>query len=215
MPMNSYEIGVGGLSNPSKMKRRTDGLICKCINLPPQACNVGSKLIVIEGSVCEKCYGTKGFYVMPSSQKAMQRRLDALQTNPYWANDMAHAIGKCDLFRYQDNGDIQGMSHLIKIVAVAHLRPDVRFWLPTKEYAVVSDYYKAGGTIPDNLIIRLSAPMRNQHLPMRAGHSSMVTTTDNVPYGTFICESLSRGGICGDCTACWDKKYLRIAYRYH
>ena len=213
--MNTYELGVGGLSNPSKMKQRTDGLKCKCINLPPQECGVGSKLSLIEGSVCEHCYGKKGFYAMPTGQKAMQRRLIALRTNPYWTRDMAYAIGKCDLFRWHDNGDVQSLSHLIKIVAVAYLRPDVKFWLPTREYGVVTAYYKAGGTIPDNLVIRMSAPMVDKHLPMRAGHSSMVTTTGSVPYGTFICGANTREDICGDCKACWSKSVLRVAYPIH
>ena len=203
------------LSGESKMLERTDGLKCTTTNIHPKYCNTGSKLRLIKGTPCSGCYGHKGNYLFPTVQSAMDRKYETLMTDRYWVLHMALAIDDADLHRWQGNGDLQGIGHLIKIVAVAYLRPDVMFWLPTLEHETVNEYLAAGGPIPGNLVIRRSSTKVDQHLPMRVGHSSMVTTTGNVPYGTFICESLSRGGICGDCMACWDKKYLRIAYRKH
>ena len=57
------------LSHPSKMP-------CPAISLDARACKTGSKLAEIEGTVCHDCYALKGFYRMPNTRNAMQRRMD-------------------------------------------------------------------------------------------------------------------------------------------
>ena len=56
--MNTKEAWalVGGLSKPSKMPGWS-------IGIPAKECNTGSKLVNVEGSVCEGCYALKGCYV--------------------------------------------------------------------------------------------------------------------------------------------------------
>ena len=173
---------VGGLSKPSKMPGKSTGT-------DPRNCNVGSTLREIPGSVCEHCYAFNGMYTMANVAPAHARRLAAIY-RPDWAPMMATAIGRERWFRWHDSGDVQGMSHLIKIVAVALLRPDVRFWLPTREHALITAYEAAGGTFPRNLAVRKSAYMVGEALPDHVGLSSMVLAKGaTAPAGTYVCNA--------------------------
>ena len=216
---------IGGLSNTSKMPGLSMGLAAKY-------CNIGGKLRSIVGSVCSKCYAFKGRSVMPNVKDAHEGREAALYRQD-WVRMPAIAIGPQRWFRWHDSGDIRSLSHLIRIVAVAHLRPDVKFWIPTREYAVVTQYLASGATFPKNLVLRMSAPMVGKSLPARAGLSSMVLTKGApVPAGTYICdashtykdgtkaETITREnradlGHCGACRACWSPNNLRTAYPIH
>jgi ubiquinone biosynthesis O-methyltransferase len=57
----------------------------------------------------------------------------------------------CDrYFRLFDSGDLQGVHHFKNIIALARHVPDVRMWLPTREYAVVracATLVKPGGWV--------------------------------------------------------------------
>ena len=129
---------------------------------------------------------------------------------------MVKLVGRDEYFRWFDSGDIPDMRSLIKIVAVAMLTPDTMHWLPTKEYKLISDYRRAGGFIPRNLIIRQSAPMVNGILPSSSGTSSMVITDGaKLPDDTALCNASHQGNQCRDCRACWNPAQLRIAYPNH
>ena len=138
---------VGGESVTSKMPGGS-------INTHPIACNVGSKLREIPGSVCEDCYAWKGRYLWDDAGVAMMRRLQAL-THPQWVPAMVRLVSRHTVpyYRWDDAGDLQGMSHLIRIIAVAMLTPDVHHWVPTHEYGLITRYLKGGGYIPANLVI--------------------------------------------------------------
>ena len=231
--MQAYQRGlvgdaqdaIGELSAPSKMPGTSYGIAASL-------CNVGGKLRDIAGSVCHDCYAFKGRYVMPVVGAAHARRMRAM-LRPDWAPMMATAIGRTRFHRWHDSGDVQDMRHLIKIVAVAMLRPDVAFWLPTREYALIAAYERAGGTFPPNLAVRKSAPMVGASFPDRAGLSSMVLAPgDTAPAGTYVCNAShtrkdgttvdeitreNRGdlGHCGDCRACWSTSNIRTAYPIH
>ena len=198
---------VGGLSNPSKMPG-------KAYNLSALQCNVGSKLRKIPGSVCSDCYALKGRYGFKNVQSALDRRRESL-SDPRWIPAMVILIKKQspDYFRWHDSGDIQDMQHLIRIVAVAMLTPQTKHWIPTREYALVAKYKRLGGIIPQNLVLRQSAPMIDGMLPERVGLSSMVVTKP-VP-DVHLCPASQQGGKCLDCRACWDVTNLRIQYPKH
>ena len=202
---------VGGLSEPGKMP-------CYTFSLDARNCNVGAKLARVPGSVCADCYALKGNYVkyQTAIQRAQSRRLDALLHNPLWVPAMVKLVRRGEHFRWFDSGDIPDMRSLIKIIAVAMLTPDTMHWLPTKEYKLLSDYKRAGGSIPRNLIIRQSAPMVNGILPGSSGTSSMVITEGaTLPADTAPCNASHQGNQCLDCRACWDPTQLRIAYPNH
>lgn len=200
---------VGGLSNPSKMPGKGYGLPART------HCTVGGKLSLVEGSTCRACYATRGRYIFANVQAAQYRRLATL-TRPLWAEAMARAIGRTRWFRWHDSGDVQSYEHLLAIVRVATLRPDVAFWLPTREYALVTRYRLERGAFPANLTVRLSAPMIGQQLPARAGNSSMVLAKGaSAPAGVYVCPAKLQAGKCGDCRACWNASNVTTAYPIH
>jgi hypothetical protein len=94
-------------------------------------------------------------YGFPVVKKAQARRLATI-TREDWAPSMARAINKDKYFRWHDSGDIQNVEHFAKIVEVARATPDCLHWLPTREAQIVASYT---GTLPDNLIVRVSAAM--------------------------------------------------------
>ena len=146
-----------GLGKPSKMPGFST-------SLSAFDCKVGSKLAKVEGSVCSKCYAFNGNYQWPAVKQAHQARLEALQ-HPKWVEAMTILIGHYTnpsdpYFRIHDSGDIQSVEHLLQWVQVAKNLPDIKFWMPTKEHKM----YKVGKNImgptwPENLVVRLSAPM--------------------------------------------------------
>jgi|3_EtaG_2_1085321.scaffolds.fasta_scaffold13324_3 hypothetical protein len=225
MLIKEANLVTGGLSDPSKMRY-------KSFNLNARDCITGSKLVKIPNSVCATCYALKGNYVRYSNVAIAQaRRLKCLH-NPNWVEAMATLTAKIPYFRYFDSGDIQSLSMLIKIAAIAMINKQTKYWLPTKEYKIVSDYKKQG-IVPNNLVIRVSAPMKNQRLNSRFGHTSMVidkgtkvdddvfvcdashTMKDGTKVKTITKENKPLLDHCGDCTACWNPNQKIIAYPIH
>jgi len=195
---------VGGLSNTSKIPGKSTGL-------PAQACKVGGKLRKVKGSTCEKCYAyDRGMYGFPIVKAAQARRLAAI-TDEGWAVNMARAINKGKLFRWHDSGDIQSAEHYQKIIEVARLTPDCQHWLPTREAQIVASYK---GELPDNLVVRVSAPMVDGPAPKRFANTSTVHA-NTIPVNSHVCPAPKQDNTCGDCRACWDKSVPNISYHQH
>ena len=201
---------VGGLSKPSKMPGWS-------ISIPAQRCATGARLRKVEGSVCKGCYALKGCYVFPVVKAALENRYQCLK-DPRWTAAMIAILTKrtVDVFRWHDSGDIQSVSHLRNIALVAEATPNVRHWIPTREYRLVDQYVSQYGNLPENLILRASAHMIGKPAPSRFAHSSMVlakgeTSTDLAQ----VCPAPDQDNECGTCRACWDKDISTIAYRYH
>lgn len=218
---------VGGLSNPSKMP-------CKSYSLPAAKCNVGSKLRDVSGSTCSGCYARTGCYQFASTITATTRRyhvvtacMSTRELAVMWATAMSVAIGRTKYFRWHDAGDVQSFQHLSAICMVADLRPDVEFWLPTREYRIVREYLRSQGRFPTNLCVRISAPMRDEAAPQIADETELVTLDGSTgylptsgvhdtcpPMGT-ACDAYTRQGECGDCRKCWNPRFAHISYPRH
>ena len=87
----------------------------------------------------------KGYYPTPIVKNAMERRLNSL-SNPEWVNGMVQAIARMEssgYFRWHDSGDLQSLTHLENIAEVAKRLPEIKFWLPTREYSIVSEIGRA------------------------------------------------------------------------
>jgi hypothetical protein len=201
---------TGGLSNPSKMPG-------KAYSIPASRCNVGSRLAKVKGSVCEGCYALKGMYRFGNVQKALEKRYQSL-ADTRWVNSMALLISNQskDFFRWHDSGDIQSIDHLHKIVQVCKLTPDTKHWLPTREYKLVEDYINQYGSIPSNLVIRLSAHKVNfpapEKLAKRLGvQTSSVTTSKD----DFTCKAPNQDNECKACRLCWNSKVQNVSYLKH
>jgi hypothetical protein len=203
------EAIVGTLSKPSKMPGYA-------YSTPAKRCIIGQKLRKVAGSICAFCYALKGRYVFKNVQLAMEKRFASL-TNDLWVEAMTYLIGKVKnpFFRWHDSGDLQGVWHLEKIVKIAKNLPEISFWLPTREYAFVSDYIKKGGEVPSNLTIRLSALMMDGPAPVGIAQRLGLCVSGASKLGDFNCPSSKQGNKCGDCRKCWDKNEFAINYKKH
>jgi len=196
---------VGGLSNSSKMPETAHGT-------PAHRCTVGSKLRPIVGSTCYGCYALKGRCGMPKSVAAQERRLDAMYHED-WVDAMVYLLKGVKHHRWFDTGDIPDRLVLLKIFDVCELTPNTKHWLPTRERKLVQELWEF---IPDNLVIRLSAPMVNQP-PVRTSefpYTSTVHLEGAKVYGRE-CPAKHNMNQCGDCRACWDKRVKNVSYAYH
>lgn len=202
---------VGGFSKPSKMP-------CPSYSLPASACKVGAKLRKVKGSVCASCYACKRAYTWPVVKNALEIRLESL-TRPFWVDAMVLAITKKKLsyFRINDSGDLQSMEHLLKIVEVAKRCPSTKFWLPTKENALIIEFLKTE-TLPENLTVRLSCVMidkENLVVKSLAQKLGLCVSSVSSNMETVNCHAYKTDGACGDCRACWNKDCFEIVYLRH
>lgn len=201
---------TGGLSKPSKMPGHAWGTSA-------WSCITGSKLAQIEGSTCANCYALKNFYRMPNVRAAYERRLERMY-HPRWVEAMIFLIIDTgdEFFRWDDSGDLQSAEQLRNIIAVCRAMPAVKFWLPTREYKIVMDFIHAGGVIPENLVIRFSAHMKDAAAPSGYGlpTSTVHTSEEQEPAGK-ICRAYENKNKCGNCRACWDANVANVSYLEH
>jgi hypothetical protein len=207
---------VGQLSNPSKMPGYA-------WSIPAEACKIGGLLRRVANSPCKFCYALKGRYRFDGPQRAMRKRLRALASR-FWVAAMVVLIRELApkysrFFRWFDSGDLQSGTHLEQIVAIALVLPEFKFWLPTQEHQLIEDYLTAGGIIPENLTIRLSAHTIDAKYPPQAATrwklpSSMVYRKQ-APDGAHDCPAHLHFNICDECRACWDKSVELVGYPLH
>lgn len=201
-----------GLGKTSKMP-------CPSYSLSAHVCHTGKKLAEVRGSTCHDCYALKGRYNYPTVVAAHERRLATIHT-PEWAPAMkvlieetASAIG---YFRWHDSGDLQSSEHLDKIAWIARELPNIRFWLPTKEYTLVRNWLLVNDK-PENLIIRPSAPMIDgPAVPLRTRDGKMLPVAYVHRYKApraQVCPAPSQNGKCGDCRNCWTDE--PVSYAWH
>jgi hypothetical protein len=200
---------VGGLSSPSKMP-------CYSFSIPASRCKVGKKLRKVKNSICSICYALKGRYGFGVVQKALERRFANLK-HPKWVEAMAWLVNnveKSGYFRWHDSGDLQSVDHLKNIIEVCKQTAHVKHWLPTREYGVVGEFIRSGGTLPENLIVRFSALMIDGEPPVQAAKNLgvYVSSARKVDY---TCPASKQNNTCGDCRHCWDKNVFDVSYKKH
>lgn len=212
MKLSELNQRTGGLSNPSKMP-------CYSYNLPARECKTGAKLRKVAATTCKDCYALKGRYMFPSVQSALYRRLDTI-TQPEWVDSMVETISKREksgYFRWHDSGDLQSLDHLRNINEVARQLPDVKFWLPTRELSIYSEYLRHEDP-HSNLAVRVSAFKVDFPAPQKLSGkpvlSSTVHTHGNKPEG-HVCPAPKQGNMCGSCRACWNPSIKNVSYLKH
>jgi hypothetical protein len=197
------------LSNPSKMP-------CHGYSIPARRCITGGKLQKVKNSICSVCYALKGRYVFPNVLDAMEKRYQGL-THPQWAEAMIALIGskKSSFFRWHDSGDLQGVWHLEKIVEIAKALPNVKFWLPTREYSFVTEYLTTKGKLPENLIVRLSALMLDGQAPDAIAKKHKLVVSGVSSDRSYTCPAPAQNNECKDCRACWNSEVYCVSYKKH
>lgn len=196
---------TGGLSHPSKMPG-------PAWNIPASRCLTGSKLRQVEGSTCSHCYALKGRYGFSNVQAALERRLRGF-SNPDWVEAMVFLIGDTKWFRWFDSGDSQSPSMLLKIMDVCDRTPKTRHWLPTREYAFVSQALETRAK-PKNLTIRLSAHMEEAPGPTVLA-DRLGLTTSGVSRKFYTCPAPTQNNQCGECRHCWNPRKKHVIYKLH
>ena len=204
---------TGALSTPSKMP-------CFGWSIPAQKCKTGSFLRNKKGSVCEKCYAMKGNYTFPNVKNALQDRLDRFNANPeMFVEAMVFILEKkkAEFFRWFDSGDLQSVEMLQAFAEIAKRLPNVKFWLPTKEWSIVYKFLKVN-TLPENLNVRLSSYMIEDE---RADNSAakyakrLGVSMSSVKKEGYNCPASSQGNSCGNCRACWSSSVFNVTYKRH
>ena len=199
------------LSSPSKMPGFS-------FALPAARCNNGSKLRKIPGSVCRSCYAHKGCY-------AKYKRVARVRNDNYsivsrtkslssWARELSTFINATNqaAFRFHDSGDLVSFEYLCAIVGVVRNSPNCKFWLPTKEYALVDRFIKSFGSFPGNLCVRVSSPMVGQGPLFKYGCTSTVDSNSG-----FNCPVTDGKDNCNkhNCRACWNNNVANVNYHKH
>jgi len=200
---------VGGLSAPSKMP-------CFGYSIPAARCKIGRKMRKVAGSICSICYALKGRYAFPNVSNALERRFQKI-SGKSWVRDMIAVISRVEVsgyFRWHDAGDLQSVAHLKRIVAICQGTPQIRHWLPTREYTTVRKFLEQGGVIPPNLTIRLSALMIDGPAPESLAKRLGVQVS-GASASAYSCPAPSQGNVCGDCRKCWSKDTFNVSYKVH
>jgi hypothetical protein len=188
-------------------------------------CHVGSKLAKVEGSVCSRCYALKLQKLRPSVDKGWTsnylkatRMID--ENRDAWVKACVFQIKRIaaktgvNNHRWFDSGDLQSVAMLDAICAVAAATPEIAHWLPTREAKMVKDYLKQGGTIPANLVVRVSSTMIGDAPIAGYANTSTVHRKGDTPEG-HVCPASQQGGNCGDCRACWNPAVKNVSYPLH
>lgn len=216
---------AGSLWHPSKMPGYSYGISAT-------RCQTGGKLRGVPGSVCSGCYALTDWYrTWEPLLEGHARRWAGLR-HPLWVEAMvrmisAACVGDQRWFRWHDSGDLQGQWHLRNIVEVCRRTPDVRHWMPTREYGIIEEYL-AGGVLPENLTVRLSAHMIDAEPVIPDALVGMPTSTVSMVSsylsgvqivegkGSIECRAVeARDNKCGDCRACWDRRVRNVNYPQH
>jgi len=196
---------------------------CASVGLPAVvSCKTGGKLAQIPGSVCSDCYAYKGNYRFKNVKAPRDANLaevnaalasDAAATA--WVLEMVNKINDSGFayFRWHDSGDIQSERHLELICLVCEQTPEVKHWLPTREYSMVQNVL-FDRTIPENLNIRLSAHMIGRTLEP-AGPFSTSSVDAGTGWQCPAAHNPANEGNCKSCRACWDRKVGNVDYAQH
>lgn len=212
-PFNEAYERIGRLSSPSKMPGFG-------WSTSAYECITGSKLREVEGSTCSFCYATRGRYRFSNVKEALERRMNCWKTNPNFVQDFITVlhdpkiVNKSNgVFRWFDSGDLQSVKMLEDIVEIAKGVPELKFWLPTRELGIVRAWYKSGNRPPENLFIKLSAPMIGEKLNNVPKELSFTSVGADDNEELFQCVAPTQGNQCLDCRACWSNK--NVNYHKH
>jgi hypothetical protein len=99
------------------------------------------------------------------------------------------------------------------IVTVAEHTPHLAHWLPSREASAIAAVRREFGSFPDNLAVRVSAPMIDGKPPRGSEHTSVVYTGEP-PEEAFACPSRQQENTCGGCRRCWGAEPV-VTYRRH
>ena len=220
---------TGTLGNKKSLAKMPYGTF----GLSETDCKTGAKLAKVKGTVCSVCYNMVGHAQYPTAKQGYVTRLAGIDS-PDWVRNQVFLIqkryDKVDendrAHRWFDNGDIQSLKMLVKMVAIANLTPDVKHWVPTKEYRIVLQYLRKRGNFPSNMTVRISEPLirgvKSDDAYVLQCQKDFETLRDKYGLPTsgvsfdldiVTCPSYNQGGKCRDCRECWGQN--EVVYKGH
>ena len=196
-----------------KLLSNTYKLGVKSISLDARKCKTGSKLAKKPGTVCNGCYALKGCYVFPVVKDAMARRLEFFNS-PNFIPIMVWLLTsqRKKFFRWFDSGDVQNIFMALNILEVCRLTPDIKHWIPSKEYKIWRQVLKIQ-KLPDNVVLRMSSPNVDQ-APLTGFENTSTVHKNKKAFG-LECIAYKQDGKCLDCKACYFKKVKNVSYPIH
>ena len=184
----------------------------------------------IDNSICNKCYSDAIEKRYTNAEKSWNNnyQLYINSNNEQWITNflvlLDSAVKKTknsNYFRWFPSGDLPSMDFLEKIVTIANKRPNISFWMPTKQMDIVSEYV-AFNKVPNNLTIRVSSYMINQKPPNLALGLTTSTVSEKIDTNKINCPATFKigseeniNGKCGSCKMCWSNKVPNIDYKLH
>lgn len=173
-------------------------------------CHTGQKLAQVEGTVCSGCYALKGNYRFQNVVEAQARRL-AASTHPDFVDAFVIVLTRLhkasrkgeNRFRWFDAGDLQSVDMLRRIVQIAERTPQIRHWLPTRELDILREFFKEGGTLPPNLVVRTSTPLVGVMPNGRSFELPLATVGVDLDDLHQCPALLEQGNRCLACDHCW------------
>ena len=195
---------------------RAGKMPCPTYNTPAKLCNTGSKLRKVKGSTCHGCYAMKGNYLFPNVKQGLEKRFNAFKDKRFVESmvfQIKRKATKYGHFRWFDSGDLDNISMLEKIVMICQQTPHIKHWLPTREVKIVKDYLKIYKEFPNNLLVRVSAPMIDGEPLKSFKYTSTVHHKKNAI--GHDCPSRFQNNECRDCRACWSKEVKNVSYHKH
>ena len=196
-----------------RMLSNTSKLGCKSISLNAKSCKTGSKLAKKKGSVCFGCYALKGCYQFPVVQDAMERRMKFFYHKDF-IPIMVFLLSSLrkKKFRWFDSGDVQNTIMALNILEICRLTPDIKHWIPSKEYKIWREALKIQ-KLPKNVCLRISSPNIDQE-PLKGFENTSTVHKDKKAFG-LECIAYKQDGKCLDCEACFNKKVKNVSYPLH
>ena len=185
-----------------RMLSNTSKLGCKSISLNAKSCKTGSKLAKKKGSVCFGCYALKGCYQFPVVQNAMERRMKFFYHKDF-IPIMVFLLSSLrkKKFRWFDSGDVQNTIMALNILEICRLTPDIKHWIPSKEYKIWREALKIQ-KLPKNVCLRMSSPNIDQE-PLKGFENTSTVHKDKKAFG-LECIAYKQDGKCLDCEACFN-----------
>ena len=115
-------------------------------------------------------------------------------------------------FRWFDSGDVQNVIMALNILEICRLTPDIKHWIPSKEYKIWRQALKIQ-KLPDNVVLRMSSPNIDQE-PLKEFQNTSTVHENKKAFG-LECIAYKQDGKCLECKACYNSKVKNISYPLH
>lgn len=197
------------LSNPGKMPCKSWSL--QALDTCPGSTDDRGQLV----AACRGCYATDGNYRFKSVKAVRDHNREAWQDDAF-ANLMVEALDNDRYFRWFDSGDMYHLRLAEKILEICKRTPWVSHWIPTRMYK----FPKFAPVLAElealpNVVVRYSSDSISGGVIPGRNSSTIVASAEHAPDGIEVCGAGSRGGKCGPCRACWNKKVSVVGYVAH